>query len=430
MSPACRKCGATLKKGAQFCRMCGTPVSPSQVQAKQVTPSGQTQRKCSNCGKDLRGSEKFCTGCGTSIEEVAPSPVEGIAPGACPNCGYANNPPASNYCINCGQTLPDASPARPTPVEEISEAVGPVVCSSCGIEAKSGAKFCTYCGGTLTVGETAAGEPSAMPEESPPVTTKIPDIKTVDPIPVSSEALASLMARGRQLVLEEEYAKNGIESDKLLDELSKAAADSDFALEDLIDSYINERAELDRLEALHEKREVSERVYERLLKEYEEKLEKMDKEIQKGTDQLQGYQVQIKLDHAKVNEELETIKARMVIGDDVDEGEKQTAKLAEKAERLNYALIATQHILKKESTMRNGPLTRFEVKETTVADSNVTAAEPEPEEEEDSSDQETDTSEPQPESRQPDAEAGKICTQCGRVTASGAQFCIHCGSPL
>ncbi len=361
---------------------------------------------------------------------MAPSPVEGIAPGACPNCGYANNPPASNYCINCGQTLPDASPARPTPVEEISEAVEPVVCSSCGIEAKSGAKFCTYCGGTLTVGETAAGEPSAMPEESPPVTTKIPDIKTVDPIPVSSEALASLMARGRQLVLEEEYAKNGIESDKLLDELSKAAADSDFALEDLIDSYINERAELDRLEALHEKREVSERVYERLLKEYEEKLEKMDKEIQKGTDQLQGYQVQIKLDHAKVKEELETIKARMVIGDDVDEGEKQTAKLAEKAERLNYALIATQHILKKESTMRNGPLTRFEVKETTVADSNVTAAEPEPEEEEDSSDQETDTSEPQPESRQPDAEAGKICTQCGRVTASGAQFCIHCGSPL
>ena len=162
----------------------------------------------------------------------------------------------------------------------------------------------------------------------------------------------------------------------------------------------------------------------------EEKLEKMDVEIQKGTDQLQGYQVQIKLDHAEVKEELETIKARMAIGDDVDEGEKQTAKLTDKAERLNYALIATEHIVKKESTMRNGPLTRFEVTETTVVDSKVTAAEPEPEEEEDSSDQETDTSESQPESRQPDAEAGKICTQCGRVTASGAQFCIHCGGPL
>lgn len=429
MSPACRKCGATLKKGAQFCRMCGTPVSPSQVQARQVTPTGPTQRKCSNCGKVLRGSEKFCTGCGSSIEEVAPSPVEGVAPGACPHCGYANNPPTSNYCINCGQTLPDASPTRPTPVEEISEAVGPAVCSSCGLEAKRGAKFCTYCGGTLTVGETTAGEPSAVSEESSPVTTSIPAVETVDPIPVPSEVLASLMARGRQLVLEEEYAKNGTESDKLLDELSKAAADSDFALEDLIDTYINERAELDRLEALHKKGEVSERVYERLFKEYEEKLEKMDEEIQKGTDQLQGYQVQIKLDHTEVKEELETVKARMAIGDDVDEGEKQTAKLADKAERLNYALIATQHIIKKESTMRNGPLTRFEVKETTVVDSTVTDAEPEPEEE-DSSDQNNDTPEPQSESGQPDAEAGKICTQCGRVTATGAQFCIHCGSPL
>ncbi len=361
---------------------------------------------------------------------MAPSPVEGVTPGACPNCGYANNPPTSNYCINCGQTLPDASPTRPTPVEEISEAVGPVVCSSCGIEAKRGAKFCTYCGGTLTVGETTASEPSAVSEESMPVTTKRPAIETVDPIPVPSEVLASLMARGRQLVLEEEYAKNGKESDKLLDELSKAAADSDFALEDLIDTYINERAELERLENLHKKGEVSERVYERLLKEYEEKLEKMDEGIQKGTDQLQGYQVQIKLDHAEVKEELETVKARMAIGDDVDEGEKQTAKLADKAERLNYALIATQHIIKKESTMRNGPLTRFEVKETTVVDSKVTAAEPEPEEEESSSDQEINTPEPQAESRQPDAEAGKICTQCGRVTATGAQFCIHCGSPL
>ena len=429
MSPACRKCGATLKKGAQFCRMCGTPVSPSQVQARQVTPS-ETRRKCSNCGKDLRGSEKFCTGCGTSLEEVAPSPGEGVAPGACPNCGYANNPPASNYCINCGQTLPNASPARPIPTEETLEAVGPAVCTDCGQEAKRGAKFCTYCGGTLTVSETPAGKPSALPEESPPVATALPDAETVDPIPVPTEILASLMARGRQLVLEEEYAKNGAKSDKLLDELSKAAADSDFALEDLIDTYINEKAEQDRLEALHKKGEVSDRVYERLLKEYEEKLEKMDEEIQKGTDQLQGYQVQIKLDHAEVKEELETIKARMAIGDDVDEGEKQTAKLTDKAERLNYALIATEHIVKKESTMRNGPLTRFEVTETTVVDSKVTAAEPEPEEEEDSSDQETDTSESQPESRQPDAEAGKICTQCGRVTASGAQFCIHCGGPL
>jgi hypothetical protein len=240
------------------------------------------------------------------------------------------------------------------------------------------------------------------------------------------------MARGRQLTLEEEYVKNGAESDQLLDELSKAAKDSDFALEDLIDNYINERAELERLESLHEKGEVSERVYKRLQKEYEEKLEKMDDGIQKGTVQLQGYQAQIKLDHTGVKEELDTLNARLTIGDDVEDGEKQKQKLTDKAQRLKYALIATKHILQKESTMRNGPITRFEVTETTVADSKVTSLEPEPEpkEKKDSSDQKADKSEPKPESKQPDAEAGKICTQCGRVTASGAQFCIHCGGPL
>ena len=283
MSPACRKCGATLKKGAQFCRMCGTPVSSSQVQARQVTPPGQTRGKCSNCGKNLKGSEKFCTGCGTTIEEAAPTPVEGAVPESCPNCGYANNPPASHYCINCGQTLPNTSPSSATSVKEIPEATaGPVVCSSCGLEARSGAKFCTYCGGTLIVSTPSVGESSAALEKSPRVTSKPHDTETVDPIPVPSEVLASLMARGRQLTLEEEYAKNGAKSDQLLAELSKAAGDSDFALENLIDTYINERAELDRLEGLHKKGEVSERVYERLLKEYEEKLEKMDEEIKKG----------------------------------------------------------------------------------------------------------------------------------------------------
>jgi hypothetical protein len=239
------------------------------------------------------------------------------------------------------------------------------------------------------------------------------------------------MARGRQLTLEEEYVKNGVESDQLLDELSKAAGDSNFKVEDLIDTYINERTEQDRLESLHEKGEVSKRVYERLKKEYDEKLSKMDEEIQQGMVQLRGYQAQIKLDHTKTTDDLETLKARLVIGDDVADGEEQRAKLTDKAERLNYALIATEHIIKKESTMRNGPITRFEVTEKTLTDTEIASLKPEPEEEP-SKEPKDSESEPAAESKpsQPDAEAGKICTNCGRVTASDARFCVHCGGPL
>ena len=79
----------------------------------------------------------------------------------------------------------------------------------------------------------------------------------------------------------------------LLDELSQAAADSEFELEELIATYINERAELERLDTLHEKSEVSDRVYDRLKGEYDEKLGSFDERIQKGVHELQGYLAQI-----------------------------------------------------------------------------------------------------------------------------------------
>jgi hypothetical protein len=270
----------------------------------------------------------------------------------------------------------------------------------------------------------SAATPAAKAEPAP----------SVNPISVPTNLLASLMARGRQLTLEEEYANNGSVSDKLLEELSQAAADSDFELEELIDSYINERSELERLHALNEKGEVSERVYERLTKEYEEKLEHMDVQIQKGVLQLQGYQAQIQLDHAEVKEELETMNARLLIGDeDIAVSDEKKATLKGKVERFNYALLACDHILKKESAMRNGPISRFEITETTVADTKVTST-PEPKEVEVIKSKEK-SDEPEPaeeptQTPQPDAEAGKICANCGRVTASDARFCVHCGGSL
>jgi RNA polymerase subunit RPABC4/transcription elongation factor Spt4 len=438
MSTKCSRCGATLSKKAKFCTVCGTPVSTSEVRVQLGTKPAIKKLTCSNCGKVLKGSEKFCTGCGMSLVETAPSPPATTTDG-CPNCGFAKNPPGSNYCINCGQILPNATSP---PEESAATITAPestpttIVCPKCGQQVKGGSKFCRYCGSALVTPQITTKPPSTEVEAavSDTVPSKESKVESIEPIAIPSKILASLMARGRQLVLEDEYAENGTASDQLLDELSQAASESNFELEDLIDTYINERAELERLEALKEKGEVSDRVYERLTGEYDEKLERMDEQIQAGARQLQGYHAQIQLDYAKVKDELETLNARILIGDEVDDIKDKKTTLTEKTDRLNYALIAAQHILQKESTLRNGPLTRFEVKETTVTDSKVTPVKPEKEPaSKDSSEQETveaSESGTSSTSSQPDVEAGKICTQCGRITSSDARFCVHCGAPL
>jgi hypothetical protein len=242
------------------------------------------------------------------------------------------------------------------------------------------------------------------------------------------------MARGRQLAIEEEYATNGGESDALLDELSQAAANSEFELEELIDTYINERAELERLESLHEKSEVSDRVYERLKEEYEEKLSNFNERIQRGVHELQGYIAQILKDYTQVQDDLETIKARELIGDDEPADAEQKTKLEDKSQRYNYAITAARYILQKESTMRNGPVSRFEVTETTLADTKVKAstAKPKtkPKAEESEKAEELEEAESSASYAEPEPEAGKICNVCGRITTTEAKFCIHCGSAL
>ena len=429
MSQNCRRCGATLKKSAKFCSVCGNAVAATK--ATPGSPTTSDTLKCSNCGNPLKDGVKFCTKCGSVVEEKATSAPVALASNTCHHCGYGKNPESSSYCINCGQAM--TSQATPQPSSETQQpAPSPVssarTCQTCGREAFPKSKFCIYCGGQLSAGA-----------QSPAVSVEAPSkpVTAVKPIPVPAKVLAGLMARGRQLALEEEYVKNGAESDELLEELSQAASDSDFELEELIDTYINERGELERLEALHEKGEVSERVYDRLVKEYDDKLIRMDEQIKEGITQLQSYQVQIQLDHAEAKEELDTLKTRQLIGDDQDKDAGDPDKVSEKATRLNYALIACEYILKKESAMRNGPITRFEVTETTVADSKVTS--PESGDFEDIGKEEKVEEEPEEEIKEPessssqstdDSESGKICPQCGRVIASDAKFCVHCAAPL
>jgi DNA-directed RNA polymerase subunit M/transcription elongation factor TFIIS len=426
----CSRCGATLKQSAQFCTVCGTPVAG--VKATPTFQSSKAVLKCSNCGASLKEGMKFCTKCGSTIEPTRLSAPTSPATDVCPHCGYNKNPPSSNFCINCGQSFSTAiPPPQETKVAEPATATAPsiVTCPSCGRKAKSGSKFCVSCGGKLSVAPETSG--ASLEVISRSVKPGVP-VSTVEPVTVPAKVLASLMARGRQLILEEEYAKNGAESDQLFDELSQAVGDGDFELEELIDTYINERSELERLQALYEKSEVSERVYNRLEAEYKEKLNHIDEQIEDGVIQLKGYQAQIQLDYAQAKEELETLTARLLIDDDEAKQTGKKEKLSEKVERLNYALIASDYILKKESAMRNGPITRFEIKETTIADSKVTSVKLEEAEATETKEksEESESKDLAKASSQSDAEAGKICPQCGRVTASDAHFCVHCGGPL
>jgi uncharacterized OB-fold protein len=316
--------------------------------------------------------------------------------------------------------------------EETPVTGGALECPNCGRSLKPGSKFCIFCGTAI---EQPAEVNSEIAESSnSQATTPVETIEeeTVEPQPIPAEILSQLIARGHQLSLEEEYAKTGNDSEQLLEDLSEAAGNSSYPLEELIDIYINERSELERLDQLHENGEVSERVFERLTKEYDEKLEKLDKEIQDGIDTLKGYFAQLRLDHTQTKDDLETIEARIQIGDIEDDPTAQKEKLTEKFRHLSYALTAVQHILNKEAMLRGAPPIRFSITETTLTDARLRAKSTEEMEDLEPTDSVQSEPESDEEAQAPmeDAESGKICTSCGRVTASDAKFCIHCGHTL
>ncbi len=400
MTKQCPTCGATLRDQAKFCTVCGTnleteaPPQPSPVSSGQPT----TDKSCPRCGHKLKGKEKFCTRCGAQI--AAPPTTVPVTSGGpiCANCGNARNPPESDYCIQCGHPLSESVEHLVSPQEEIEP---------------------------IEEGTSSSNSLATKAEQ-------VIEVEDVEPLPIPTEILGQLIARGHQLSLEEEYAKTGNDSDQLLEDLSEAAGNSSYPLEELIDTYINERSEVERLDQLHESGEVSERVYERLTKEYDEKLEKIDKEIQDGVEILKGYFAQLRLDFAKAKDDLETIEARIQIGDVEEDPTAQKEKLTEKLKRLSYALTATQHILNKEAMMRGAPPIRFAITETTLTDAGLDKTQS-IEEVEDSKPAESvqpETQTDEARSLQEDAESGKICNSCGRVTASDAKFCIHCGHPL
>ena len=253
------------------------------------------------------------------------------------------------------------------------------------------------------------------PAASAPVTESTEEIEA---IPVPDDILSSLVARGQQLALEDQYTKTKAASDDLIENLSEAATSSSIPLEELVDTYVSERSEQERLEGLHESGEVSDRVYDRLTGEYDDKLTGMDDKIQESLATFRGYHAYLREELAKTEEELETIETKRELDDEGDIEDHQAA-LTKQTQRLRYAIAAAAHILAKEAALHGEPASRFEVSETTVGSASAEeAAKP-------AGAKPSATRTPKPTA---DVEAGKICPACGRVTASNTKFCIHCGS--
>ena len=77
----CKNCGAELKKGANFCNICGAAVEHKK----------ENNMQCPQCGAVLNGDEKFCMNCGAKIEHI-----ESVV---------SAQKPDENECKNCGKKL-------------------------------------------------------------------------------------------------------------------------------------------------------------------------------------------------------------------------------------------------------------------------------------------------------------------------------------
>jgi len=307
---------------------------------------------------------------------------------------------------------------------------------------RPGTRFCVACGAKVVPGATTepaspeteeaapsreeeesseASPPSEFDAETPAASVPATEpTEEIEPIPVPDDILTSLVARGQQLALEDQYTKTKAASDDLIENLSEAATSSSIALEELIDTYVSERSEQERLEGLHESGEVSDRVYDRLTREYDDKLTGMDEKIQGGVATFRGYDAYLREEEGKAEEELETIETKREVGDE-DDVEDRHATLTKQIQRLRYAIAAVAHILDKEAALHGEPASRFEVSETTVGSAGAEEA-AKPVEAKPSV-----TRTPKPPA---DVEAGKICPACGHVTASNTKFCTYCGSRI
>ena len=64
VSPICAACGAALRPGARFCKVCGEPVA---VASQETAVEDVAELRCAHCDATLRVGARFCKHCGQAV---------------------------------------------------------------------------------------------------------------------------------------------------------------------------------------------------------------------------------------------------------------------------------------------------------------------------------------------------------------------------
>ena len=97
--------------------------------------------KIDQLNEQIELKENLIASIRAELPPQVPQTLSQQAPGIpCPNC-HANVQIGSQFCTNCGNSMPEPSVAAPN-----SATGSKVFCTNCGNQMPEGAEFCTNCG--------------------------------------------------------------------------------------------------------------------------------------------------------------------------------------------------------------------------------------------------------------------------------------------
>ena len=143
MANYCRKCGSPVSPGAKFCRSCGNVLQTEEMQASPQETINNTQQRqaadtCRFCGKPVMAGAKFCRNCGHSLTETDI---------AVKSDAVLQSPQTVTVQKKSANVTPRPKPAgKATRVSQPSPVKKTNICPFCGNPLTADTKFCRICG--------------------------------------------------------------------------------------------------------------------------------------------------------------------------------------------------------------------------------------------------------------------------------------------
>ncbi|MFX1513811.1 MAG: zinc-ribbon domain-containing protein [Promethearchaeota archaeon] len=312
MPDVCTECGAPLRKRARFCHVCGAPV----VAQKRSEPGKPGKLVCDRCGKSIPEGAKFCGACGN---------------------------PTSRFSKESTIELP--------PVAET----------------------------TRPSAEPGLHEIPILSEVSIPMSSDISEERPATPeIEVPEEMVMILYARKRAPEIQKELDAQEEELDALSEKMNVGLLTKKEAMEQLgtlktaIKELKNEKAQLgeaasvpleieqldkelntikeweEKLEGLKKSGNVSDTVYQKVTREYEEKRRNLEDQLREQVLRLKQWTALLQKKAEKLAREQETLKVRLQVeGISSEDAETTLKAIKTDYEKAKVAEEQSRMLLKK-----------------------------------------------------------------------------------